>query len=246
MSRSPSTLTASRLKSALNLILKPLDLDYAVEDEVLKITTSLRQQGEMKPKAYSVPDLVTPLVLKNPNSTFMPGTGYGVGGSNGTFTGSAGGMFNVNGRGGLQNNGLAQVTAGGLPATDSFLGAEPAMDGGPSSVNYEFDALTELITTTIEPETWIEFGGSGSITRNEQTFSLVIRQTQRVHDEIRDLLDQLRRLQDLQVTIEVRLVSVRDDFFERIGIDFDWNINDSIGGPASRRQPAAIGAVRHG
>ncbi len=47
--------------------------------------------------------------------------------------------------------------------------------------------------------------------------SLVIRQTQQVHDEIADLLEQLRRLQDLQVTIEVRFVTVSDRFFERIG-----------------------------
>ena len=34
------------------------------------------------------------------------------------------------------------------------------------------------------------------------------------------------RLQDLQVTIEVRLVSVSDRFFERIGIDFDFDVQD--------------------
>ena len=33
------------------------------------------------------------------------------------------------------------------------------------------------------------------------------------------------------MTIEVRQISVKDDFYERIGIDFDWNIQDSIGGP---------------
>ena len=61
--------------------------------------------------------------------------------------------------------------------------------------------------------------------------SLVIRQTQKIHEEIADLLDQLRRLQDLQVTIEVRFVTVSDRFFERIGIDFDFNIAPSTGRP---------------
>jgi Flp pilus assembly secretin CpaC len=59
--------------------------------------------------------------------------------------------------------------------------------------------------------------------------SLVIRQTQKVHDEIKDLLEQLRRLQDLQVTIEVRFITVADRFFERIGIDFDFNVQDTVG-----------------
>ena len=59
----------------------------------------------------------------------------------------------------------------------------------------------------------------------------MIRATQKTHDEIADLLEQLRRLQDLQVTIECRQIVVIDSFYERIGIDFDWNIQDSIGGP---------------
>jgi type II secretory pathway component GspD/PulD (secretin) len=58
----------------------------------------------------------------------------------------------------------------------------------------------------------------------ENAESLVIRQTQQAHEEIQDLLAQLRRLQDLQVSIEVRFVTVSDKFFERIGIDFDFNM----------------------
>ncbi|MFV1968981.1 MAG: type II secretion system protein GspD, partial [Pirellulaceae bacterium] len=57
--------------------------------------------------------------------------------------------------------------------------------------------------------------------------SLVISQTQDVHDQIADLLEQLRRLQDLQVTIEVRFITLRDDFFERMGVDFDFKIDDN-------------------
>ena len=58
--------------------------------------------------------------------------------------------------------------------------------------------------------------------------SLVVSQTQEVHEEIADLLEQLRRLQDLQVTIEVRFINLRDDFFEQIGIDFDLNIDSNV------------------
>jgi general secretion pathway protein D len=41
----------------------------------------------------------------------------------------------------------------------------------------------------------------------------------------------LRRLQDLQVTIEVRFVTVTDRFFERIGIDFDFGLQSTLPGP---------------
>ena len=49
-----------------------------------------------------------------------------------------------------------------------------------------------------------------------------------MHEQIADLLEQLRRLQDLQVTIEVRFITLTDNFFERIGVDFDFNIDDNI------------------
>jgi len=52
-----------------------------------------------------------------------------------------------------------------------------------------------------------------------------------VHDEIADLLEQLRRLQDLQVTIEVRFITLNDTFFERIGVDFDFNIQSGVNQP---------------
>jgi general secretion pathway protein D len=38
-------------------------------------------------------------------------------------------------------------------------------------------------------------------------------------------------LQDLQVTIEVRFITLNDNFFERIGIDFDFDIDDNIDRP---------------
>src|SRR5690606_18097799 len=69
--------------------------------------------------------------------------------------------------------------------------------------------------------------------------SLVVSQTQRVHEQIADLLEQLRRLQDLQVTIEVRFIRLTDSFFERIGVDFDFDITDRTGIPPAVLPPGA-------
>ena len=48
-----------------------------------------------------------------------------------------------------------------------------------------------------------------------------------------------RKLQDLQVSVEVRFITVSDNFFEQIGVDFDF---DPLGEPGSitrsRRQPS--------
>ena len=91
----------------------------------------------------------------------------------------------------------------------------------------DFDSLIELITTTISPQSWDDVGGPGSISGFDTNLSLVVSQTQEVHEQIADLLEQLRRLQDLQVTIEVRFITLTDNFFERIGVDFDFDIDDN-------------------
>ena len=55
------------------------------------------------------------------------------------------------------------------------------------------------------------------------SLSLIIKHTAEVHEQVADLLRQLRRLQDLQVSVEVRFITVSDNFFEQIGVDFDFN-----------------------
>jgi general secretion pathway protein D len=95
----------------------------------------------------------------------------------------------------------------------------------------DFDSLIDLITSTIKPTTWDDVGGPGSIAPFETNLSIVVSQTQEVHEEIVDLLEQLRRMQDLQVTIEVRFITLNDNFFERIGVDFDFDIDDDIDRP---------------
>ncbi|MEZ5952232.1 MAG: hypothetical protein R3C12_24180 [Planctomycetaceae bacterium] len=113
--------------------------------------------------------------------------------------------------------------------SDGIIGGNSERSSRQNSA--DFDALSELITSVVRPESWDTLGGNGVVRDNPSTLSLVIRQTQAVHDEIAELLKQLRRLQDLQVTIEVRFISVSDRFFERIGVDFDFNVQDTIGGP---------------
>ncbi|MCA8995786.1 MAG: hypothetical protein KDA80_02345 [Planctomycetaceae bacterium] len=212
-----------RLSSALNLILHNLSLDYTIQNESLVITSKMRQQGELEARVYQVADLVVPVSLAPKSAFAQPGTGF----NNST-------MFNSGGLQSIPANGFAQMPANPAGGMNPAIPGMPTNDttlGGPSPSNFDFQSLTELLTTTVSPDTWEEVNGPGTIYQNEGTLSLVIRQTQKVHQEIEDLLDQLRRLQDLQVTIEVRFITVSDDFFEQIGIDFDFNVNDSVGGP---------------
>lgn len=93
----------------------------------------------------------------------------------------------------------------------------------------DFEPLIDLIKSTIDPEGWDDTNGDGTIQAFVPNLSLIVSQTQEVQDQIQDLLTKLRELNDVQIVIEVRFVTLRDNFFERIGIDFDFNINDYSG-----------------
>ncbi|HEY2412650.1 MAG TPA: hypothetical protein VGI40_10430 [Pirellulaceae bacterium] len=231
------------LKSALNLILEPLHLSYVVSDEVLKITSEQLRDGEIYTETYNVADLVTPI----PN--FCPSSNMGLqglindsmaaaGSGRGSFgLGNGGPSVLVNDRGqrpGVGPNGrvLAQQIGGsptnpsGAPAQSVPIGSGPGGMGG--AANADFDSLIDLIVSTVHTDTWAENGGGAAEIRPFPTnLSLVISQTQRVHEEISELLQQLRRLQDLQVTIEVRFITINDQFFERIGVDFNAKVKDT-------------------
>lgn len=224
------------LKSALNLILEPLRLSYVIKDEVLKITSEHLRDGEIFTVTYNVADLVTPIPNFSPNGRM---------GLAGALRDAESAVPMYGGMGGdaplqvvASNNGassnammnsslLAQVTsASGAAMSAASMSQPPGFGPGGlgGGAGADFSSLIELITTTIAPTTWDEVGGPGAIQEYANNLSLVISQTQEVHEEIADLLAQLRRLQDLQVTIEVRFITLNDNFFERIGVNFDFAI----------------------
>ena len=225
------------LESALNLILEPLHLTYMIKNEVLKVTSEQLRDGDLTVEVYNVADLVVPI----PN--FVPSNNMGL---QGLINDAYEALPNVR-RGGsgpvtyvpgqmpvdagvpANPNVLQQPLGSGAPSAGAApLSAGPGGLGGAAAA--DFDSLIDLIVSTVEHESWMENGtGDGEIQPFPTNLSLVISQTQRVHEQIADLLEQLRRLQDLQVTIEVRFIRLTDNFFERIGIDFDFNIEDGGG-----------------
>jgi general secretion pathway protein D len=239
------------LKSALSLILEPLHLSYVIKDEVLKITSEQLRDGEVYPVTYNVADLVIPIpnfmpngnmglsgALRDAQAALNPGGPLGAGNSplaamaspNGSDAnamvdpkilaqfGAGGG--GITGFGGMGRGGGAT----GVPQNIPF-GGPGGMGGG---VQPDFESLIELITATIAPTTWSDVGGAGAVKQFAGNLSLVVSQTQEVHEQISDLLEQLRRLQDLQVTIEVRFISLSDTFYEKMGVQFDMNNGSNV------------------
>lgn len=241
------------LKSALTLILEPLHLTYTIKDEVLKITSEDIRDGDIIRKVYPVGDLVIPIPNFVPNNNMglqglindayaaMGGAGVGAPGPlavvAGTDPGQVSGPLPKHAMGQFAMPGAQNLTGGGGGGGPMTSG--PGGLGGAASA--DFDSLIDLITSTIEHDSWMENGtGEGEIMPFPTNLSLVISQTQRVHEQIADLLEQLRRLQDLQVTVEVRFIRLTDNFFERIGVDFDFNIEDGTGLSTNPAVPGAL------
>lgn len=257
---------AVRLESALNHILEPLRLSYVIRDEALVITSESFRSRNVYQKVYSVADLVLPIPNFVPSYNMgLPGAikaayesqGLTGGGSAIPGGGSPAPLFAQN-QDMTNPNVLAQVpqgfipglggsgqTVSGQPQGNMGFGPGNGIGGGPGGfgggVQPDFDSLIELITTTVEPDSWEELGGPGSVAPFATNLSLVVSQTQEVHDRLADLLAQLRRLQDLQVTIEVRFITLNDNFFERIGVDFDFDIADNTDGNLSGDPSVTIG-----
>ena len=227
------------LKSALKLLLEPLHLGYAVRDEVLKITSPRLVKGDVYAVTYPVADLVLPIPNFSSDGLGIAGAlrdGYSqaslrnslsveVGpppaGINAAGASTGEGQVSPASLAQFQNRSVAQGSSSSIPFGPSASGGAQA----------DFGSLTDLIQSTVAFETWEPQGGAGQIKPFATNLSLVISQTQEVHEEIAELLEQLRRLQDLQVTIEVRFITLADTFFERIGVDFDFNIQSSVNEP---------------
>ena len=63
---------------------------------------------------------------------------------------------------------------------------------------YDFDPLIDLITSTIEPDSWQDVGGPGSISGFDNSMSLVFSQRRDIHNRIEALLTTLRRVKRMQ------------------------------------------------
>ncbi len=217
------------LKSALDVILGSTGLVYVVENEVIKVTSQLSQQSNLVSKVYYIGDLVMPktaptspfhMNFMQPNAPNQFGGSFNVAQQGNSVMGQQ--LGGGNGLGGLSYGG------GGGPQTGSpsFSSMGGRQLGG--ITEGDFIPLIELIQNTVQNESWLDTGsGLGTIQPFVANLSLIVTQTQEIQDEIQDLLKKLRELNDVQIVIEVRFMILSDDFFERIGVDFDFRLNDN-------------------
>ena len=225
------------LRSALQLIIQSAGLEFVVENESIKITSADSQQTKLKTETYYIGDLVMPIVApQHPmHMTFMQPNVAG---------GAGGGVMSVaSGAGPSSQLAMAQQLGGAL-AGNPFAGGgynDGPQVGQPTfgSVGgqtfggitlQDFEPLIELIQSTIAPDSWQDTGqGLGTVEAFVPNLSLIVSQTQEIQDQIQDLLSKLRELNDVQIVVEVRFITLSDEYFERIGVDFDFSVNDNAG-----------------
>ena len=244
------------LQSALNVILGSSGLEFMVENEVIKVTSRDAKRSKLVPKTYYIGDLVMPMNnYQNPLNMQFASPGRSNGYAGGVMNVGGNGPLTVNqpqSGGGRSQLAMAQQIGGNV-AGNPFGGFGGGGGGyglnGPNTTQpvfgsvgnqprggvteQDFEPLIELIQGTVATDSWQETGqGEGTVRPFVPNLSLIVSQTQEIQDEIQDLLKKLRELNDVQIVIEVRFVTIQDDFFERIGVDFNFGINDSTDGTA--------------
>lgn len=235
---------AVSLKSALEVIVNQVGLVYVVDDELIRITSRTAQRRAVAPRTYYVGDLIAPLTPPHSPMQMNFITPYTSANSTNTVLAqNQAPMANValDNTGRMNQTVLAQQMSTGMP----FGSSDPGYGFGPQRgiPTYttmggsqlggitigDFLPLMNLIRTTIDPESWDDNQGDGTIQPYVANLSLIVTNTQEVQDQIQDLLNKLRELNDVQIVVEVRFVTLSDNFFEQIGIDFDFRINDNSG-----------------
>jgi type II secretory pathway component GspD/PulD (secretin) len=235
------------LKSALKLLLRKvnLNLTYVITNEVVMITTKEFAGGSLVRNTIQVADLVIPIENAPQLGTGL--TAWAAGGH--SSRPKVPQMPTVPSAGGAYTPGCGAPV--GSPTSSGSDASPFASQNTPANQTGEWtkrkptqtteDALINLIKLSIAKDSWDDMGGPGTIQYFAPTMSLVINQTVDIQEQIQDLLASLRALQDQEVAIEVRFITIADDFYERIGVDFNMDIQTN--GQTAKYQPSLLSST---
>lgn len=197
-------------------------------------------------KVYRVMDLVVPVPNYPYEGTFLPGMGKsapgvnpngfrgGMGGMSGGMMGGASGGAPPAGGTGSGAGGGGGMGGGMFRVPDGYLGQVGGLGGTPGvprpslSQRITWGSLMNVITSLIDPDSWEENGGAGSI--QPIGGALAISQTLPVHAKVETFFKDLRReIGSLrQLSIEAHWVLVNSEQLA--------SLHGAEGQPASRSQ----------
>jgi hypothetical protein len=196
----------ARLESVLNLLLKPAQLTFLPENDVMAITTATKAGHSLITRTYPVRDLYQGRVdadvapaQKDDKAALDAPPAHGIASIASCelmeFSQVSDGVRQL---GGTRfdreiDNQIAQGFGGGGQPAGQGGAAAPAKKSQPK----KYADLVDAITSTIEPDSWENLSGPGTYTYVKETGCLVIRQTWAIHRQILQLLRDLREAQHL-------------------------------------------------
>lgn len=169
-----------RLQTMLDLILENEVLTYRIKDGILIITTTTDAEEKQELRVYECmnlypdpqqwvrPERPAPTVFKKPTTAGAPGM-PGAGGASG-------------------GNGMGAGPPSSANPGDLLGGL---MGAGSRASQDNIEQLIHVIQSTVDPLSWEENGGPAGATIHTFRSKLVVRNTARVHNEIRYLLEEL-------------------------------------------------------
>ncbi len=158
-------------RSALRLVLKQLGLTFMIQDEVLLITTFEEANNKLQVRIYPVRDLI---VHRGPHvASVAPAVHKNTGG--------------------IQAADSSPPTKTNMPPA-----AQTPAAGREAAPHEDVDELIQLITSTIQPNSWGDLAGQGNVKYLDSVGSLVFAQTPEVHEEVVDLIEALREAKRVQ------------------------------------------------
>jgi Bacterial type II and III secretion system protein len=112
----------------------------------------------------------------------------------------------------------------------------PSGCSAPENKKTNEETLIKAITRSVQPDCWSCAGGDCTIDYSPIGMALVVNAPEATQQRVAALLESLQRLQDVSVVIEMRLVTVPEEFCQQFGLDVDLcqgprvihNINDGI------------------
>ena len=180
------------VESVLSLILGA-DLGYKVESGYILVTTREKLQQNLPVVTYPVQDLVAQIPDFGDQAPRFEAGDVTAAASSAAGGGGFGDLFG----------------AGAAPA-EGAVGWKELVDIIQRTVNSQADP---------DVAAWSDEGGPSAI--EFMNGLLIVTQTRRGHEKVRDLLEQLRRERAIMISVESRFCQVSDDFLQDITLDVD-------------------------
>ena len=184
-------LTNVSLETAIKLLTEQLGLKWIIRDGIVFISDEEGIKRPPETNAYDVRDLLADI----PN-----------------FSGPTFELQNIAGnRGGRGSTG----GTGGTSIFSEDTGTKTQEEAG-KSADESLNDLIDLIKQVIESGTWDE--GSGNAIRG-RAGNIIVTHTPETQAKVQKLLEDLRKARALQVSIDIRFITLTDTFLESMGFD---------------------------